>query len=167
MAENRWVTVLFKDTDSAGEACQALIERGYSADEIAVIMSDETCAAHLGKLEDLGHKAEVGGAVGALAGAVAATGAALAAPGIGLVVAGPLLAASVAGAGAGATLGTLVGGIAGFDPAVAHHHSLERGIRTGGVVIGVRPHSDEDETQFRQRWADRLAEQLIQQVAST
>jgi hypothetical protein len=166
MPETRWITVLFKDTDSAGQACQTLIERGYSNDEIAIIMSDETCTAHLGPLKDLGHKAEVGGTVGALAGAVAATGAALAAPGIGLVVAGPILA-GIAGAGTGATLGTLIGGIAGFDPAAAHHHSLERGIRSGGVVIGIKPHSDEDETQFRQRWADRLAEQLIQQVAST
>ncbi|MGC3964868.1 MAG: hypothetical protein QM803_16545 [Rhodocyclaceae bacterium] len=166
MAETRKVIVLFQNTQSADEACRILMESGYEASEISIIMSEQTCTHSVGKLEDLGHKAEVGGVVGALAGAVAATGAAIAAPGIGLVVAGPI-AAGIAGAGAGATLGSLIGGVAGFEPSAAHTHEVERGMHAGGVVIGVQPHSDEDEVHFRRRWADRLAEQLIQQVAST
>ena len=101
-------TGLFRDRTSAERAYQAATAAGYTANEIDVVMSEETRERYYGKHETLetevGNKsaegAAVGGALGATAGAIAGVLAAagtIAVPGLGLVVAGPI-AAGLAGA---------------------------------------------------------------------
>ncbi|HWS56288.1 MAG TPA: hypothetical protein VN228_19265, partial [Pyrinomonadaceae bacterium] len=119
------VTGLFRDKESAERAYNSLAERGYSHEDINVIMSDEARQKYYpeGKdsadsdfdskaLEGVGAGAGIGGTAGAIIGAIAAIGTSIAVPGLGLVVAGPIAGALV-GAGAGGATGGIIGGLVG------------------------------------------------------
>src|SRR5213079_1042772 len=101
-----FITGLFKTRAAAEAAVDAVIKRGYTRDDISVLMSDATKSKEFAietgtrAADGLGYGAAVGGAVGAVLAAIAAVGTNIVLPGIGLVVAGPL-AAALAGAGAG------------------------------------------------------------------
>ena len=47
MADSSYVTGLFRDRDSAERAYQSLTDRGYSKDDVNLVMSDETPKAPL------------------------------------------------------------------------------------------------------------------------
>ena len=106
------VTWLFPNRTSAEQAYQELSSRGYSHDDVNLVMSDETrkryfsgddsvqTELHTKATEGAGIGAGIGGTLGAIAAAIAAVGTSIALPGLGLVIAGPLAAALV-GAGAG------------------------------------------------------------------
>ncbi|HYE73784.1 MAG TPA: hypothetical protein VEF04_10645, partial [Blastocatellia bacterium] len=109
-ARKSLITGLFRNREAADNAYQALIDLGYSRDDINLVMSDETRNRYYPANDtphETGHKtmegAGVGGAigttVGAILGALAAIGTSLVVPGLGLVIAGPIVAA-LAGAGA-------------------------------------------------------------------
>lgn len=146
------VTALFRDRQSAECAYQAISARGYSKDDVNVIMSDETRQSQyaagdteLGSkaAEGAGTGAGIGGTVGAVLGAIAAIGTSIALPGLGLLVAGPLAGALV-GAGAGGLTGGLLGALVGSGIPEEHAAQYETGIKSGGTVLGVTPRSSED-----------------------
>jgi hypothetical protein len=164
--DDRYVTGLFPDRDSAERAYQRAVERGYKTDDLNVVMSDETRKKHFsgtqaGRETELGTKAAegagigagIGGTVGAIAAAVAAVGTTIALPGLGLVIAGPV-AAALAGAGAGGAAGSLVGALIGWNIPEERVKEYEAGIREGGILMGVRPRSDDDATHLEQQWRD-------------
>jgi len=157
------VTGLFPDRDSAEAAYQDLTARGYGRDDVNLVMSDETRKRYFTGDEsvktELGTKAAegagigagIGGTLGAIAAAIAAVGTSIALPGVGLVIAGPLAAALV-GAGAGGAAGGLLGALIGWgipEETVKHY---EQGIKNGGILMGVRPRSEEDVQHFTTRW---------------
>ena len=118
------LTGLFTDRESSESAYKSLRDRGYSDDEINVIMSDETRDKYyadgdndseLGNkaLEGAGAGSAIGGTLGAIIGGIAAIGTNVIMPGLGLVVWGPI-AAALAGAGAGGLTGGLVGAMIGW-----------------------------------------------------
>src|SRR4051812_50205180 len=81
MAESGMVTGLFRDRDSAERAYQSISDRGYSRDDVNLVMSDDTRKRHFGAGTDgreteLGTKAAegagIGGGVGGRPGAVGA-----------------------------------------------------------------------------------------------
>jgi hypothetical protein len=163
MAAGRpWVTALFADREEAERGFQALTERGYSADDINVVMSEETQKKYFvsGKQTELGTKAAkgagiggaIGGTVGAIAAAIAAVGTSLAIPGLGLVVAGPI-AAALAGAGAGGVTGGIVGALIGAGIPEERVKHYEEGIRSGGILLGVQPRTEEDAVYFERAWS--------------
>ena len=94
------VTGLFNDRPSAERAYDSITSRGYTSDDVNLVMSDETRKRHFTPAAtetELGNKAAkgagVGGAIGGVVGAIAAvvaTGAAVVIPGLGLIVAGPI-----------------------------------------------------------------------------
>lgn len=158
----RATTGLFTDRNSAERAYQAATAAGYSADEIDVVMSEETRERFYGKhatLEtEVGNKsaegAAVGGAVGATAGAFAGVLAAagtIAVPGLGLVVAGPI-AAGLAGAGAGGVTAGLAGALVGWGIPEDRLKTYEQGVDEGGILLGVKPHNDQDAERFASEW---------------
>src|SRR5437899_10647643 len=109
-----FVTGLFKTRAAAEAAVDAIIKRGYTRDDVSVMMSDATRNKEFA-VETRSHAADglgvggaIGGTVGAVLAAIAAVGTAIAIPGLGLVVAGPI-AAALAGAGAGGATGGLIG----------------------------------------------------------
>jgi hypothetical protein len=159
------VTGLFADRASAERAYESASSRGYGKDDVNLLMSEETRKRHFsveaGAQTELGKKAAagagvggaIGGTVGAVLGAIAAVGTSIAIPGLGLVIAGPL-AAGIAGAGAGALTGGLVGALVGWGLPEEHAKHYEAGIKSGGIVMGVRPRSDEDATYLEDQWAE-------------
>lgn len=156
------VTSTFRDRDSAEQAYQDLRARGYSDDEIHVMMSDDTRKRHFGDDAKMGNKAlegtavggTVGGAVGATLVAVMAAGAALTVPGVGLVIAGPL-AGALAGGAAGAATGGLVGMLVGAGIPEERAKIYEKDIKEGKIVVGVHPRHDEDADYFERDWRTR------------
>jgi hypothetical protein len=163
------MTALFRNRDQAEKAYQMLIDRGYDADEISVIMSDETRKRDFasGRDTELGTKAAegagVGGAVGATVGAIAAAlaavGTSVVVPGLGLVIAGPL-AAALAGAGAGAITGGLLGALVGAGIPEERAKVYETGINQGGIVIAVQPKSAADAADVEREWKRFGGEQV-------
>lgn len=164
------LTGLFTDRDSAERAYQSMTARGYTQDDINVVMSDDTRKRHFsgaGATTELGTKAAegagVGGAVGGTIGAVlaglAATGTSIALPGLGLVIAGPL-AAAAAGAGAGAATGGLLGALVGWGIPEERVKHYESGLKQGGILMGVRPRSTDDATYIEQQWRTHKGEHI-------
>ena len=155
------VTGLFSDRENAESAYRSLRLRGYTDDEINVIMSDATRDKYYVKdpHTEIGTKAgegaglggAVGGALGAIIGGIAAIGTNVLIPGLGLVVWGPI-AAGLAGAGAGGLTGGLVGALIGWGIPEDRAKEYETGIREGGTVLGVSPRTDEDANYFENEW---------------
>jgi len=101
----------------------------------------------------------VGATVGAIAAAIAAVGSSLVIPGLGLVIAGPA-AAALAGAGAGGVTGGLIGALVGWGISEERVKHYEAGIREGGIVMGVRPRSDEDAEHLEREWKANKGEHV-------
>ncbi len=158
------ITGVFHDKDDAEKAYNSLIERGYSRDDISVLMSDETRKTNYKDLDeddrsDMGNKAmegagvgsAIGGTAGAIVGAIAAIGTAIALPGLGLVIAGPI-AAGLAGAGAGGLTGGIIGALVGSgipeERAAVYKESLEN----GGIVVGVKARTHEEGVAIADDW---------------
>src|SRR5918998_3795706 len=166
------ITGMFRDRDSAERAYTSLSERGYSKDDINVIMSDETrnkyypegsdaADTELGSkaLEGAGKGSAIGGTTGAILGAIAAIGTSVVLPGLGLVVAGPL-AAALAGAGAGGATGGLIGALIGSGIPEDRARVYDEGVRSGGIVMGVNPRSDEDAEYFENEFKTHRGENV-------
>ena len=159
--ERRMLTGMFRDRESTEGAYRNLRDRGYTDDEINVMMSDETRDKYYTNtdtelegnkaLEGTGAGAAIGGTLGAIIGGIAAIGTNVLIPGLGLVVWGPI-AAGLAGAGAGGLTGGLVGALIGWGIPEERAKSYETGIREGGTVIGVTPRSEDDATYFENEW---------------
>jgi hypothetical protein len=163
------VTGLFRDRESAERAYGSVTTRGYSNDDVNLLMSDETRDKHFvdGKETELGNKAlegagtgaAIGGTVGATLAAIAAIGTTLALPGLGLLVAGPI-AAGLAGAGAGGATGGIIGALIGAGIPEERVKHYEQGLKEGGIVMGVTPRSDEDAEYFEREWKTHRGEEV-------
>ncbi len=153
-----FLTALFKNPQNAENIYNDLLSNGYKKEDITLMMSDEVQKKYFSSdevsenatgtktLEGLGVGGAVGGTVGAIAAALAAAGTSLVIPGLGIVVAGAL-AASFAGAGAGAAAGGLLGALVGAGIPEVDVKNYEKGIKEGGVVIGVTPLTSAHYTQ--------------------
>lgn len=164
------VTGLFPDRASAEAAYNSAHTRGYSTDDVNLVMSDDTRTRHFGDTEaqtELGTKAAegagiggaIGGTLGAIAAAVAAVGTTLALPGLGLVVAGPI-AAAIAGAGAGAAGGGLIGALIGWNMPEERVKQYEEGVKQGGILMGVHARSDDDAAYLENEWRQNRGEHV-------
>lgn len=156
------LTGMFKNRESTEKAYNTLHERGYTKDDVNLVMSDETRAKHYSDENDdsdLGTKAAesagtgsaIGGTIGAIAGVIAAIGTSIAIPGLGLIIAGPI-AAGLAGAGAGGITGGLIGALVGSGIPEDRAKVYESGVKNGHVVMGVHPKNDEDAKYLAENW---------------
>lgn len=162
------LTGMFRDRESAERAYSSLTDRGYTKDDIALLMSDEARERHFGQAPDteLGSKAAegagigavVGGGLGAVLGGLAAAGA-IALPGIGLIAMGPI-AAALSGGAMGAAGGGLLGGLIGAGIPEEQARRYDAGIREGNIVMGVSPRTEEDATYFENEWRTHRAEDI-------
>ena len=162
------VTGLFKSRAAAEAAVDALIKRGYTRDEISVLMSDATRSKEFA-VETRSHAADgagiggaVGGTIGAVLAAIVATGTNLVIPGVGLIIAGPI-AAALAGLGAGAATGGLVGALIGAGIPEHRAKVYDSGIRGGGILLGVEARSDDNADQLQKFLEDLGAEHVRQE----
>jgi hypothetical protein len=171
MDDRPLVTGLFRDRDSAERAYQTVYDRGYTRHDVNLAMSDETRKRHFGEVggrrTELGNKAAegagiggaIGGSLGAIAAAIAAVGTTIALPGLGLVIAGPL-AAAIAGAGAGAATGGIVGALIGWGIPEERVKEYDQAIREGGILMGLRPRTEEDAAYIERHWRDNRGEHV-------
>jgi hypothetical protein len=148
MSKN-FVTGLFKTRAAAEAAVDAVIKRGYTRDDISVLMSDSTKNKEFAvqtrshAADGLGVGSAIGGTVGAVLAAIAAVGTAIAIPGLGLVVAGPI-AAALAGAGAGGATGGLIGMLIGTGIPEHRAKVYESGVKGGGILLGIETKTSEE-----------------------
>src|SRR5260370_39129692 len=90
----KFVTGLFKTRAAAEAAVDAIIKRGYTRDDISVLMSDATknkefaVQTRTHAVDGLGTGGVIGGTVGAVLAAIAAAGTSIAIPGLALLVGG-------------------------------------------------------------------------------
>ena len=162
------LTGMFTDPEHVGIVYDTLLKKGYTKDEINLVMSEETRKRYFVEPEEIeGNKAAIGAgagsAVGAVVGAVAAiialVGTSLIIPGLGLIVAGPI-AAGLAGAGAGVVTGGVIGGLIGVGLPAERAHLYESGVNNGKIFIGIHPHNDADADFFRENWTTHHAEDI-------
>ena len=146
-----YVTGLYSTPESASRAYDSLTsQHGYKADDINVMMSDETRKRHFGDVkpgtelsggtkaaEGFGKGSAIGGGIGAALAAIFAVGTSVLVPGLGLIVAGPIAAALV-GAGAGGATGGLIGALIGAGIPEDRAKEYERGLNEGGILVGTR-----------------------------
>jgi len=157
MTKPKLVTGLFKNRVAAEAAVDAILKRGYTRDDISVLMSDATrtkefaVQARSHAADGAGIGGALGTAVGAVLAAIAAVGSTIFLPGINLVIAGPI-AAALAGAGAGAVTGGVIGALVGAGIPEYRAKVYEAGLREGGILLGVEAKTDEE--------VDRLEELL-------
>lgn len=165
---NRMVTGLFRDRESAERAYGSVTNRGYGKDDVNLMMTEDTRKKYFSDdnselgtkaWEDAGKGAAIGGGVGATLAALAAIGTTLALPGLGLLVAGPI-AAALAGGGAGALTGGLIGALVGHGVPEEHARYYDKGIREGGIVMGVKPRNDEDADFLENDWRENRGESV-------
>jgi len=162
------VTGLFNTRAAAEAAVDALIKRGYTRDEISVLMSDATRSKEFA-VQTRTHAADgagiggaVGGTIGAVLAAIVAVGTSIAIPGLGLVVAGPI-AAALAGAGAGAATGGIIGALIGAGIPEYRARVYDAGIRSGGILLGVEARSNDDADNLQNLLEDLGAEHVRQE----
>lgn len=163
------LTGMFRDRESAEKAYNSALSRGYTKDDVNVMMSDQTRDSWFSDTDDtgLGSKAmegagtgsAIGGTLGAIIAGIAAIGTSVLIPGLGLVVAGPL-AAALAGAGAGGLTGGLVGALIGSGIPEDRAVQYEEGIKNGGLVMGLNPRNDDDATYFENDWRSNRGEHI-------
>lgn len=166
---NRMVTGMFRNREDAERAYGSITGRGYTKDDVNLLMSDKTRDTYFadGADTELGSKAlegagvgsAIGGTLGAVVAGIAAIGTSVLIPGLGLLVAGPL-AAALAGAGAGGLTGGLVGALVGSGIPEETAKQYEEGINNGGIVVGVQPRSDEDADYFENEWRSSRGENI-------
>jgi hypothetical protein len=170
---DRMMTGMFRDREGAERAYGSLTARGYGKDDVSLLMSDETRARCFpptaADRTELGTKAAegagvggvAGGALGALLLGLAAAG--FAVPGLPIVAMGPLAAALV-GAGGGGTVGAIIG--PWWAPASPRSRArlYDEGIRTGGIVVGVTPRSEEGAEYLEHEWTGAKGEQIYRPI---
>jgi hypothetical protein len=165
MAKPKLVTGLFKSKVAAESAVDSIIKRGYTRDDISVLMSDATRTKEFAlqtrthAADGLGIGGAVGGAVGATIAAILAVGSSLILPGINLVIAGPI-AAALAGAGAGGATGGLIGALIGAGIPEYRAKVYDTELRGGGILIGVEAGSDEEVDRLEELLGDLGAENV-------
>jgi len=163
------LTGTFRDRESAERAYSSLTSRGYTKDDVSVLMSDEARRRHFAegtRDTELGSKAAEGAATGAAVGGVtgASAGILLAAgtialAGLGLVIAGPL-AAGLAGLGAGGAAGGLLGALIGAGIPEERAKLYDTDVRNGRIVMGVRPRTEDDAAYFEREWRTYRGENI-------
>jgi len=156
------VTGLFKDSKSVDRAYQSVAQRGYGTGDISVVMSDDTRKRYFSDDRHInnerGSKAAeggelggpIGGTIGTLVPALIAVGV-VALPGLGLVLAGPLAVALAAAGAAGVAVG-LIGALSDWGIPEERVKQYEAGIKDGGILMGVKPRSDEDARYIEKQW---------------
>ncbi len=161
------MTVLFRDRDKAEKAFQELLDRGFTHDQISVLMSDESREKFYGKTTAMGNKAAegtgVGAAIGGTAGAILAgiltIGTSFVIPGLNLVIIGPI-AAALAGLGAGGAAGGIIGALVGLGISEETVKHYESGLKEGGIVIGIEPRSTVEANEVEKVWKDYNGERI-------
>lgn len=135
----RTVVGLFHHRSAAERAIRDLRNAGFEKERIGVAMQDRVEQGDL--LADTGGEPAEGAAKGAvsggLVGGLIGLLGSLLVPGIGPVLAGGVLASTLAGAGIGAAAGGLIGGLVGLGVPEEDARHFDQRLREGGTLVAV------------------------------
>lgn len=165
------LTGLFTERDTAERAYRSATDLGCEPSEINVLLSQETRERYFpgdsGDSTQFATKAaqsteqashlsdELGGPAGATAGtvapALAAVGTLLLVPGLGILAAGPVAVALTA-AGAVGISGGLIGALTNWGVPKGRLEQYETGIRNGGILLAVKPRTENDAAELLRKW---------------
>ena len=135
------VTGIFPTRARAMLALEDLVRHGFSQDDISLLMSETTRGREFAvdeatkAPEGVAAGAAIGGALGALLLGLTSVGL-LAAPGVNIFVSGQWLAA-LAGFGAGALGGGILGGLVGLGIPEHEAEFYREEIAKGGILLGI------------------------------
>ncbi|MGH8176353.1 MAG: hypothetical protein ACREV5_08845 [Steroidobacter sp.] len=162
------VTGLFSERADAERAWRAAVDLGYRRDDISLMLSEETRTRMFAGEQGVGLSAKAaeaakepakgagkiggptGGHVGMIAPVLAAVGTLLLIP-AGIIAAGPI-AIALGAAGAVGVAGGLVAALTDWGVPKGRVELYEAGIREGGVLIGVKPRSEQDTKKLVEAW---------------
>ncbi len=162
------VTGLFSERADAERAWRAAVDLGYRSDDINLMLSEDTRTRMFAGEQGAGLGAKAaeaakeptkgaekiggptGGHVGMIAPVLAAVGTLLLIPG-GIIAAGPV-AIALGAAGAVGVAGGLVAALTDWGVPKGRVELYEAGIREGGVLIGVKPRSEQDAKKLAEAW---------------
>lgn len=127
------LVALYQDSATARQVLEALLEAGFSGDDLSLVVRDKEAAS-------LTVSAGSGAGFGALIGALVGIGTALV-PGIGPLIAGSGLLAVALTAGVGAAAGALTGGLTAglldLRLSAAETTRCAETLRQGGAIVSV------------------------------
>jgi hypothetical protein len=133
---------IYGSTDQAESAVDALMDAGFSAQDVSVLMPDQrgtSAFAHRKETkapEGATAGATTGGVVGGTLGVLVGLGS-LAIPGLGpLIAAGPIIA-GLAGLGAGGAVGGLIGALVGMGIPEYEAKRYAGRVKDGGVLLSA------------------------------
>ncbi len=144
---SKTITATFKTRIAAEQTLRELEAKGFTDEQISLLVSDETRGKSFvieeGSKADEGAAAGAtfGGVVGAILGGVASAGA-IAVPGLNLVGPGAL-AGGLAGLGAGRAPGGLIGMLVGAGIPEHEAKRYEDELKAGSILLAVDADSDE------------------------
>lgn len=133
---------VFETRSQAQKAVNELKSLGFKDEHIGLVARDESTVKSGLHDDPTGTRWEEGTGIGAIAGAATGTGLGLAVAAglltpLGPIIAGGALIALIASAGAGATVGTLVGGLVGLGVSEDDAAYYENEVQSGRYVVTV------------------------------
>jgi hypothetical protein len=146
------IVAMYNDPVVAQRVIDGLIEAGFSADDISLLVKDAHGILTSAGKEDV--TSGEGAGFGALIGALVGIGTALV-PGIGPVVGTGLVAVALTvgiGAAAGALTGGVTAGLLDLDVDAAEANNFANGMHWGGTIVSLTTKEDWIE------WAQRIME---------
>ncbi len=167
---------IYPGVSQAEGAVDALVNQGFSNDDISVLLADNQGA------KDFAHEKNTkapegtttgvaaGGTIGGTLGLLAGIGA-LAIPGVGpFIAAGPIMGA-LAGLGVGGAVGGLVGALVGMGVPEYEAKRFQGRLKDGGVLLSVHCDTSEEIAQakavLKRTGADDISSAGEEAVAST
>jgi Heat induced stress protein YflT domain len=166
--KNTAVFGIYSSGDHAERAVDALLNAGFTNQEISVLLPDTRSTrefAHVKETkapEGTATGVTAGGVIGGALGVLAGVGA-LAIPGLGpFIAAGPIMA-GLAGLGAGGAVGGLVGALVGLGIPEYEAKRYEGRVKNGGTLLSVHC----DTSGQIERAKDVLKATGAQDIAST
>jgi len=167
---------IYPGVAQAEGAVDALVNEGFSNDDISVLLADNQSA------KDFAHEKNTkapegtttgvaaGGTIGGTLGLLAGIGA-LAIPGVGpFIAAGPIMGA-LAGLGVGGAVGGLVGALVGMGVPEYEAKRFQGRLKEGGVLLSVHCDTSEEiaraKAVLKRTGADDIASAGEEAVAST
>jgi hypothetical protein len=140
--KNRAVFGIYSTTAETERAVNALLQSGFSSQDVSVLMPDQQSTREFAVHKDTKAPegatagATTGGVIGGALGILVGLGS-LAIPGVGpFIAAGPLVA-GLAGLGAGGAVGGLIGALAGMGIPEYEARRYEGRVKDGGVLLSV------------------------------
>jgi hypothetical protein len=162
------LTGTFRDRESAEQAYNSLTSRGYTKDDINVIMSDDTRKRHFSETTvttDLGTKVTAGGLTGATVGG---TVGAIAVYSRSLApwrfqdseLSSPVRSQQASRAWELVQRPAACSAHWGRRDSRRAGQGLQDQIESGGIVVGVTPRSADDATHFEREWTEYHGENI-------